>query len=66
MFSILVPEIAPENVKGINTSSTSIMVSWSHIPKEKWHGVLKEYVVRLESVVLNNVEDPHVTEVAVM
>ena len=40
-----VPGAAPENVKGHNTSSTSIGVTWGEVPADKQHGNIVNYTV---------------------
>ena len=45
-----VPGAAPENVRGHNTSSTSILVTWDEVPADKQHGkILKHTVIYKES-----------------
>ena len=40
-----VPGAAPENVRGHNTSSTSISVTWGEVPADKQHGKILRYLV---------------------
>ena len=39
------PGAAPENVRGRNTSSTSISVEWGEVPADKQHGNIVNYTV---------------------
>ena len=39
------PGAAPENVRGHNTGSTSISVSWGDVPADKQHGIILSYLV---------------------
>lgn len=39
------PSRAPGNVTSTNTSSTSLLITWQHIPKKFVHGVLLGYRV---------------------
>lgn len=48
LLSILlcsVPGAAPQNVRGHNTSSTSILVTWDEVPANKQHGSIRYYTV---------------------
>ena len=40
-----VPGAAPQNVRGHNTSSTSILVTWDEVPADKRHGNIHNYTV---------------------
>ena len=39
------PGAAPENVRGHNTTSTSILVTWDEVPADKQHGKILKYTV---------------------
>ena len=39
------PSAAPQNVTAHNTSSTSILVTWDEVPKDKQHGDIIRYTV---------------------
>jgi len=39
------PGAPPDNVRGQNTSSTSILVQWDAVPEDKQHGEIKHYTV---------------------
>ena len=45
IFTFLVPGAAPSNVTAKNTSSTSILVEWDEVPKDKRHGIIQSYAV---------------------
>ena len=45
IFTFLVPGAAPSNVTAKNTSSTSILVKWDEVPKDKRHGIIQSYTV---------------------
>lgn len=40
-----VPGAAPQNVRGRNTSSTSILVTWGEVPADQQHGGIINYTV---------------------
>ncbi|KAL9951101.1 hypothetical protein ACROYT_G043701 [Oculina patagonica] len=42
---VYVPSVAPENIRGHNTSSTSILVAWDEVPTDKQHGNILHYTV---------------------
>ena len=44
-FNTPVPSRAPGNIKSTNTSSTSLLITWQHIPKKRVHGILLGYRV---------------------
>ena len=44
-FKTLVPSSAPENITSTNTSSTSLLITWEHIPKKLANGILLGYRV---------------------
>ena len=39
------PSAAPQNVRGYNTSSTSILVSWDEVPTNEQRGNIRYYTV---------------------
>ena len=45
IFTLLVPGAAPSNVRANFTSSTSILVEWDEVPKDKRHGIIQYYTV---------------------
>ena len=45
IFTFSVPGAAPSNVRANFTSSTSILVEWAEVPKEKRHGIIQYYTV---------------------
>ena len=45
IFLCLVPSAAPQNVRGHNTSSTSILVAWDEVPANKQRGNIRYYTV---------------------
>lgn len=40
-----VPSAAPQNVRGHNTSSTSILVTWDEVPANEQRGNIRYYIV---------------------
>ena len=44
-FNTPVPSRAPGNITSTNTSSTSLLITWQHIPKKLVHGILLGYRV---------------------
>jgi len=40
-----VPSAAPQNVRGHNTSSTSILVTWDEVPANEQRGNIRYYTV---------------------
>ena len=44
-FNTPVPSRAPVNITSTNTSSTSLLITWEHIPKKLVHGILLGYRV---------------------
>ena len=45
IFTFSVPGAAPSNVRANFTSSTSILVEWDKVPKDKRHGIIQYYTV---------------------
>ena len=45
IFTFAVPGAAPSNVRANFTSSTSILVKWDEVPKDKRHGRIRYYNV---------------------
>ena len=45
IFTFAVPGAAPSNVRANFTSSTSILVKWDEVPKDKRHGRIRYYTV---------------------
>ena len=45
IFTFSVPGAAPSNVRANFTSSTSILVEWDEVPKDKRHGIIQYYTV---------------------
>ena len=44
-FKTPVPSLAPGNITSTNSSSTSLLITWQHIPKKLVHGILLGYRV---------------------
>ncbi|KAJ7386427.1 hypothetical protein OS493_008552 [Desmophyllum pertusum] len=44
------PGAAPENLKGRNLTSTSILVTWGEVPADKQHGHIRHYTVIYKKV----------------
>ena len=67
-FIYLVPSCPPTNITLEKNTSTSLLISWSAIPQEFIHGVLRAYVIEYWLVdhindSLNATVEPWVTEV---
>ena len=45
-FFLIEPNAAPVNVKGHNTSSTSILVGWGKVPVADENGIILSYTVK--------------------
>ena len=43
------PDGAPQNVRGHNTSSTNISVSWEAVPVEQQNGIITGYTITYQS-----------------
>ena len=50
-FNTPVPSRAPGNITSTNTSSTSLLITWEHIPKKLVHGILLGYRVSYHQLV---------------
>ena len=50
LIYILEPSAAPLDVKGHNTSSTSILVTWDHVPGPDRNGIIKSYNITYHSL----------------
>jgi len=48
-LSIIEPGGAPQNVKGHNSSSTSILVTWDTVPVEQQNGIITVYTITYQS-----------------
>ena len=48
-LSIIEPDGAPQNVKGHNSSSTSILVTWDEVPVEQQNGIITGYTITYQS-----------------
>ena len=46
----LEPSAPPANVKGINSSSTSILVQWDELPENDRNGIIKGYNVTYKNL----------------
>ena len=47
------PDGAPRNVRGQNTSSTSISVSWEEVQAELKNGIITDYTIKYQSLTEN-------------
>jgi len=47
--SISEPDGVPQNVRGQNSSSTSILVMWDEVPADQQNGVITGYTITYES-----------------
>ena len=43
------PDGAPQNVRGHNSSSTSILVTWDRVPADQRNGIITGYIVTYQS-----------------
>ena len=48
------PAVAPPNVRGHNTSSTSILVLWDEVPAEHQNGIITGYTITYQSQTENH------------
>ncbi|XP_078355113.1 protein sidekick-1-like isoform X16 [Oculina patagonica] len=48
------PSAAPKNVRGHNTSSTSILVTWDDVPAADQNGIILTYTITYESLTENH------------
>jgi len=53
-ISISEPDGAPQNVKGQNTSSTSILVTWDEVPADQQNGIITGYAITYKSQTEND------------
>ena len=53
-FVILVPDSAPQNVRGHNSSSTSILVNWDEVAADKQNGIITGYTITYKSQTEND------------
>lgn len=42
-WSLLAPSLPPQNIRGHNTSSSSIKIYWEPVPEANRHGIVREY-----------------------
>jgi len=49
-FFLLGPNAPPSNVRGQNSSSTSIFVQWSNVPAAEQNGVILSYTVTYKAL----------------
>jgi len=53
-ISISEPDGTPQNVKGQNTSSTSISVTWDEVPADQQNGIITSYTITYKSQTEND------------
>jgi len=53
-ISISEPDGTPQNVKGQNTSSTSISVTWDEVPADQQNGIITGYNITYKSETEND------------
>ena len=53
-ISITGPDGAPQNVRGCNTSSTSIVVSWDEVTTDQQNGIITNYTITYQSQTENH------------
>ena len=51
---MLEPDGAPQNVRGQNGSSTSILVMWDEVPADKQNGIIMGYYITYQSQTEND------------
>ena len=54
IFFTSAPAAAPENVRGHNSSSTSILVMWDDVPAADQNGIILTYTITYESLTENH------------
>ena len=54
LTSISEPAGAPQNVRGQNSSSTSILVTWGDVPAEQQNGIITGYTITYKSQIEND------------
>ena len=54
LFSLSEPDNAPQNVRGRNTSSTSILVMWDEVPADQQNGIITGYTITYQSQTEND------------
>ena len=54
LISLSEPDGAPQNVKGQNTSSTSISVSWEAVQADRQNGIITGYNITYQSQTENH------------
>ena len=54
LISLSEPDGAPQNVKGQNTSSTSILVSWEAVQADLRNGIITGYNITYQSLTEND------------
>ena len=52
---ILEPSAPPANIRGHNTSSTSILVEWREVPPADQNGVILTYTISYQSLTQNDI-----------
>ena len=52
--SVLEPDGAPQNVRGQNSSSTSILVMWDEVPTDQQNGIITGYTIIYQSQTEND------------
>ena len=48
------PDGAPQNVRGLNSSSTSILVTWDEVPADQQNGIITGYTITYQSQTEND------------
>ena len=51
---MLEPDGAPQNVRGQNSSSTSILVMWDQVPADQRNGIIIGYTITYQSQLEND------------
>ena len=54
LFSLTEPDSPPQNVRGRNTSSTSILVMWAEVPADQQNGIITGYTITYQSQTEND------------
>ena len=54
LLSVSGPDGAPQNLRGQNSSSTSILVRWDEVPADQQNGIITGYTITYQSQTEND------------
>ena len=57
----LVPNVPPDNVQAITSSSTAIMVTWEQVPEIDRNGIITQYEVEFNQSTFNEISTSNLT-----